>query len=189
MFWSVPRIASVTSWSLLGSAVSVGMPSSSSGGGGAASSPPLSEIAATPVRPWNSRPTRVSLRSGVLFSIMASATTRRGLSSFTETTSPTRIPLKLTLPPLRRPAAGPSNTTRKGLRCLVVCSDWNHSTKPIAAAMHSQRERPDQHVICARFHQLLRHLSPSPRERACHGNIASARDAARPACRRSTLPQ
>src|SRR5438034_1949010 len=73
---------------------------------------------------------------------MASATTRRGLSSFTEITSPTRIPLKLTLPPLRRPAAGPSNTMRNGLRALVVWRDWNHSTKPNAAAITASVNDP-----------------------------------------------
>ena len=51
MFCSVPRIASVTSCSALGSAVSTGTPSSSSGTPGAASSPPFRDIAATPVSP------------------------------------------------------------------------------------------------------------------------------------------
>ena len=77
-----------------------------------------------------------------LFSIIASATTRLGLSSFTDTTSPIRIPLKLTLPPLRRPDAGPSKITRKGLRCLVVCRLWNHSTKPNAAAITASVKAP-----------------------------------------------
>ena len=54
----------------------------------------------------------VSLRIGALFSTMASATTRRGLST-SRRSPPIRIPLKLTLPPLRRPEAGPSNTTRR----------------------------------------------------------------------------
>src|SRR6202034_2413723 len=84
----------------------------------------------------------VSLRSGVLFSTMASATTRRGLSSFTEVTSPTLIPLKLTLPPLRRPAAGPSKTMRSGLRALVVWRLWNHNTKPNAAAITASVNDP-----------------------------------------------
>src|ERR1700676_362848 len=142
MFCRVPRIASVTSCSALGSAVSTGMPSSSSGTAGAASSPPFSEIAATPVSPWNSSPTRVSLRIGASFPTMASATTRRGLSSFTETTSPIRMPLKLTLPPLRRPDAGPSKMMRIGLRALVVWSDWNQSTKPNAAAITASVNDP-----------------------------------------------
>ena len=66
MFCSVPRIASVTSCNAFGSAVKVGTPSSSSGTAGAASSPPFSDIAATPVSPWNSSPTRVSFRIGAL---------------------------------------------------------------------------------------------------------------------------
>ena len=82
------------------------------------------------------------MRIGALFSTIASATTRRGLSSFTDMTSPIRIPLKLTLPPLRRPDAGPSNTTRKGLRSLVVCRLWNHSTKPKAAAITASVNEP-----------------------------------------------
>ena len=82
------------------------------------------------------------LRIGALFSIIASATTRRGLSSFTDITSPIRMPLKLTLPPLRRPVAGPSKMTRSGLRALVVCSDWNQSTKPNAAAITASVNDP-----------------------------------------------
>ena len=82
------------------------------------------------------------MRIGALFSTIASATTRRGLSSFTEITSPTRIPLKLTLPPLRRPAAGPSKMMRKGLRALVVWSVWNQSTKPNAAAITASVNDP-----------------------------------------------
>jgi hypothetical protein len=73
---------------------------------------------------------------------MASATTRRGLSSFTDITSPILIPLKFTLPPLRRPEAGPSNTTRKGLLSLVVCRAWNQSTKPNAAAITASVKAP-----------------------------------------------
>ena len=142
MFCSVPRIASVTSCNALGSAVSVGTPSSSSGTEGAASSPPLSDIAATPVSPWNSSPTRVSLRIGAFCSTIASATTRRGLSSFTDITSPTLMPLKLTLPPLRKPAAGPSKTMRRGLRALVVCRDWNQRTKPNAPAITASVNDP-----------------------------------------------
>jgi len=84
----------------------------------------------------------VSLRIGALFSTIASATTRRGLSSFTEITSPTLIPLKFTLPPLRKPAAGPSKTMRRGLRALVVCRLWNHSTKPKAAAITAKVKAP-----------------------------------------------
>ena len=84
----------------------------------------------------------MSLRIGALFSTIASATTRRGLSSLTEITSPIRIPLKLTLPPLRRPDAGPSNTMRIGLRGLVVCRLWNHSTKPNAAAITASVKAP-----------------------------------------------
>ena len=59
-----------------GSAVSSGMPSGPAGGGGASSVPPVNEIAAIPVRPWNSRPTWVSFRIGALPSIRVSATTR-----------------------------------------------------------------------------------------------------------------
>ena len=84
----------------------------------------------------------MSLRIGALFSTIASATTRRGLSSLTEMTSPIRIPLKLTLPPLRRPEAGPSNTMRIGLRALVVCRLWNQSTKPNAAAITASVNDP-----------------------------------------------
>ena len=50
-FCSVARMDSVTSCSALGSAVSIGTPSSSSGTTAAFSSPPFSEIAATPVSP------------------------------------------------------------------------------------------------------------------------------------------
>ena len=126
----------------LGSAVSIGTPSSSSGTGGAVSWPPFSEIAATPVSPWNSSPTSVSLRIGAVFSTIAKATTRRGLSSLTEITSPIRTPLKLTLPPLRKPEAEPSNTMRSGLRSLVVCKAWNQSTKPSAPATTATVKRP-----------------------------------------------
>ena len=77
-----------------------------------------------PVSPWNSRPTCVSLFTGVLPSIMASATTRRGWSSFSDTTSPTRMPAKFTLPPLRRPEAEPSKITRNGTFCLMPASFW-----------------------------------------------------------------
>src|SRR5262245_53281447 len=52
-------------WMLImpsGSAVNSGMPSAPSGAGGAPSDPPVNEIAAMPVRPWNSRPTSVSFR-------------------------------------------------------------------------------------------------------------------------------
>ena len=84
----------------------------------------LTGIAAMPVSPWNSRPTCVSLLTGVLPSIMASATTRRGWSSFSDTTSPTRMPEKLTLPPLRSPEAEPSKITRNGTCCLMPASFW-----------------------------------------------------------------
>src|SRR5580692_11298303 len=84
----------------------------------------------------------VSLRTGALFSTIARATTRRGLSSLTETTSPTLIPLKLTLAPLRKPAAGPSKMTSKGLRSLVVWRLWNQSTKPNAAATTARVNDP-----------------------------------------------
>jgi len=105
-----------------GSAVSSGMPSAPFRGGGASSEPPVKEIAAMPVSPWNSRPTCVSLFTGVLPSIIASATTRRGWSSFSDTTSPTRMPAKFTLPPWRRPEAEPSKITRNGTCCLMPAS-------------------------------------------------------------------
>src|SRR4030081_715775 len=79
---------------------------------------------------------------GALFSTMTSATTRRGMSSFTETTSPTLMPLKFTLPPLRIPAAGPSKTMRSGLRALVVWRDENHSRKPKAASITASVNDP-----------------------------------------------
>ncbi len=52
------------------------------------------------------------------------------------------MPLKFTLPPLRKPDAGPSKTMRIGLRALVVWSDWNHSTKPNAKAITASVNDP-----------------------------------------------
>ena len=62
--------------------------------------------------------------TGVLPSIMARATTRRGWSSLSDTTSPTRMPAKFTLPPLRRPEAEPSKITRNGTCCLGPANFW-----------------------------------------------------------------
>jgi len=51
-------------------------------------SPPVSAIAITPVSPWASSPTTVSLRIGALFSIVVRATILRGPSSLIDNTSP-----------------------------------------------------------------------------------------------------
>ena len=110
----------------------------------------MKEIAAIPVRPWNSRPTWVSLRTGVLPSIMVSATTRRGLSSFSDTTSPTRMPAKFTLPPLRRPEAEPSKITRNG-DLLVDAGEFlvgeERAERP---GDQRQGQRPDHQIAGAR---------------------------------------
>ena len=58
----------------------------------------------------------MSLRIGAALSTMVMTTTLLGSSSFTEVTSPILMPLKLTLPPVRRPDAAPSNTMRNGVR-------------------------------------------------------------------------
>ncbi|OKO79871.1 hypothetical protein AC629_28145 [Bradyrhizobium sp. NAS80.1] len=101
----------------LRSAVSTGMPSESRGTGGAEGAPPTSEIAATPVRPWNSIPATVSLRIGAVLSSITSATILRGLSSLIDRIWPAGTPSKLTGPPRRSPLAEPpSNTTRNWLR-------------------------------------------------------------------------
>ncbi|CEG07376.1 hypothetical protein BN961_00765 [Afipia felis] len=102
-----------------GSAVSVGTPSSATGMPPASNEPPFSDTADTPVRPANSSPTRVSARIGALLSTEAITTTRFGSSSLIEVTSPILIPLKLTLPPVRRPEAAPSKTIRIGERCAT----------------------------------------------------------------------
>ena len=41
-----------------------------------------------------------------------------------QTTSPTRMPAKFTLPPLRRPDAEPSKITRNGTFCLALTNFW-----------------------------------------------------------------
>src|SRR3984957_2962702 len=78
----------------------------------------------------------VSLRIGALFSTMVKATTLGGLSSFSDSTSPTWTPSKFTLPPLLRPLAEPSNTIRSGPRCWVRWIFWN-PRKPINATANS----------------------------------------------------
>ena len=101
------------------------MPSSSSGTGGAAAAPPTSDIAATPVSPWNSMPTTVSLRIGALLSSMTSATILRGLSSLIDLISPAWMPSKFTAPPRRSPLAEPpSNTIRSGPRACTLRIFW-----------------------------------------------------------------
>jgi len=119
MFCSVARMDSVTSCSAFGSAVSVGTPSSSRGTAGAATSPPFSDIAATPVSPWKFQAYQRVLAD------------RRVVLDHCQRDNPPRIvqlygdhlsdpdAVKLTLPPLRKPAAGPSKMTRSGLRALV----------------------------------------------------------------------
>ena len=80
-------------WPAPGSAISVGTSPEF-----ASSMPPSSAITGTPVRPWNSRPTLVSARTGVVEATEIVALTRRGLSgaSPSSVTSPTRMPLNST---------------------------------------------------------------------------------------------
>ncbi len=111
------------------------MPSSSSGTGAAAAAPPVSDIAATPVSPWNSRPTTVSLRIGAPLSTMTRATILRGLSSLSDFITPIWTPSKLTPPPLRSPLAEPSKTMRSGLCCRSAWIFWNPSRPANAAAI------------------------------------------------------
>jgi hypothetical protein len=80
--------------------------------------PPVSAITGDPVRPWKSMVTAVSARTGALRSMEIVACTWRGLSGLScrPDTSPTRMPLNSTVPPVRRPDTEPSNSTRKKAR-------------------------------------------------------------------------
>ena len=73
--------------------------------------PPSSAITGTPVKPWNSSPTLVSERTGVVEATEIVASTRRGLSGARprSVTSPTRIPLNSTAAPTSSPGTEPSN--------------------------------------------------------------------------------
>jgi len=75
--------------------------------------PPSSAITGTPVKPWNSRPTLVSDRTGVGEATEIVALTRRGLSGARprSVTSPTRMPLNSTAAPTKSPGTEPSNWT------------------------------------------------------------------------------
>ena len=89
-----------------GSAISVG-----TGPEFASCMPPSSAITGTPVKPWNSRPTLVSARTGVVEATEIVALTRRGLSGARprSVTSPTRMPLNSTPAPINNPGTEPSN--------------------------------------------------------------------------------
>jgi len=70
------------------------------------------------------------------------------LSSFTEITSPTRIPLKFTLPPVAQgPAAGPSKTMRSGLRRLGGVQALEPQHKAKSGGDHRQGEGSDQNEV------------------------------------------
>ena len=76
--------------------------------------PPFKAIEAMPVTPAYSRPTWVSGRTATALSIATVAITCRGRcgSSVKALTSPTRIPLNNTVPPLCKPDTEPSNDKR-----------------------------------------------------------------------------
>ena len=105
---SASRAAWVMLWPAPGSAISVGTSPEF-----ASSMPPSSAITGTPVRPWNSRPTLVSARTGVVEATEIVALTRRGLSGARprSVTSPTRMPLNSTAAPTSSPGTEPSNWT------------------------------------------------------------------------------
>jgi hypothetical protein len=107
-------------------------------------SPPRSEITGTPVRPWNSSPARVSVRTGVVIATATVAVTSRGLSGLSSSpvTSPTRMPLKSTAAPVSSPDTLFSKRTRYTARSPSPPALLSQYTKPNKAPMAARTNSP-----------------------------------------------
>ena len=111
---------------------------------GASALPPDSAITETPVSIAESRRARVSARSGVDGSTLTWAITRRGSCGARRmsVTSPTLMPLKLTLEPRERPPTEPEKTMRTAWAACRAEPPESHSTKPKPARITTMVKAP-----------------------------------------------